>query len=84
MRYEDLCARPEDVTEEVFRFLGVEPERVLGPPRRPERHHLMGNRMLRSFDGSVRLDTSWRALADDELAATLRAAGSLARRYGYA
>jgi hypothetical protein len=84
VRYEDLCADPGGVMDRVFDFLGVGPQAVVGLPREEKKHHLMGNRMLHSFDGAVRLDGSWREdLSDREQAATLRAAGRLARQFGY-
>ena len=84
VRYEDVCAAPQETVDRIFRFLGVAPEPVVGPPRDPAKHHLMGNRMLREFTGEVRLDTSWRErLSSEEQATTLRIARREARRYGY-
>jgi hypothetical protein len=84
IRYEDLCIDPHGVMDRVFHFLGVEPQAVVGPPREEKKYHLMGNRMLHSFDGTVRLDASWRKhLTVGEQEVTLRIAGSLAQRFGY-
>ena len=84
VRYEDLCKDPQTVMERIFDFLGVPRENVLGPPRYPVKHHLMGNKMLFSFDGTVRLDTQWRAvLSPSEQGLVARAAGSAIVRYGY-
>ena len=68
LRHEDLCLQPQRVMAQVFSFLGVEDQDVCGPPADPEKHHIMGNRMLFSFDGSLRLDTAWqqRLSADDQ------------------
>jgi Sulfotransferase family len=84
LRYEDLCADPQGEMAKVFEFLGVEPESVVGPPKFPEKHHLMGNAMLFAFDGEVRLDERWRdELSQAEQAEALRHAGALAERFGY-
>jgi Sulfotransferase family len=84
VRYEDLCADPDGVMAQVFRFLGIGPQAVVGLPRAEKKYHLMGNRMLHSFDGAVRLDASWREhLTASEQETTVRVAGPLARRFGY-
>jgi len=59
LRHEDLCLQPQSVMAQVFSFLGVENQDVCRPPVNPDKHHMMGNRMLFSFDGTVRLDTAW-------------------------
>jgi hypothetical protein len=84
IRYEDLCREPEGVMDRVFHFLGLGSQAVVGLPREEKKSHLMGNRMLHSFDGTVRLDASWlENLTVGEQEMTLRMAGRLARRFGY-
>ena len=85
VRYRDLASDPETATRELFEFLGVEPESVVGPPRYPHKHHLIGNNMLTTFKGEVRLDERWRSeLSLDEQQAILRVAGETAERCDYA
>ena len=57
IRYEDLCASPNDTMGRIFNFFDLENETVTKPPTPP--HHLIGNRMLVGFDGKVSLDTRW-------------------------
>lgn len=84
LRYEDLCARPEEELALLFDFMGVEPEDVATPPKEPHKHHVLGNRMLHHFDGGITNDERWReTLTKAEQHTILRAAGSLARRHGY-
>jgi hypothetical protein len=85
VRYEDLARRPEQEIEMIFEFLEVGSEPVVGPPRFPEKHHVVGNVNALKFDGSVKLDERWRAeLTPKEQADVLRYAGDVARRYDYA
>jgi hypothetical protein len=84
MRYEDLCSDPEGEVRKLFDFLQVPPEPVVTGPKYAEKHHLIGNNMLRSFDGQVKLDTRWQAeLNVAEQQTVLSGAGEFARRMGY-
>jgi hypothetical protein len=84
LRYELLCAQPEQEMRELFRFLGVEPKNVVTAPKYPHKHHVLGNQMFRTFSGSVRLDERWRSeLSPAEQRTVLGRAGSLADRLGY-
>lgn len=85
IRYEDLANDVEPETTRALDFLGVPHEVVVGPPRYPNRNHLMGNDMLFGFDGTIRLDERWKSdLLEREQAEVLSAAGKLAERMGYA
>jgi hypothetical protein len=85
VKYETLCSQPDVQMNAVFRFLGVEPQAVCAPPRDKRKHHLMGNKMVFSFDGGVKLDERWRKrLSGEEQSIALRAAGEFAERQGYA
>lgn len=64
VRYEDLCADPDQEMRRIFDFLELENEKTTIPPMEP--HHLIGNRMLVGFDGSVELDTRWESAMDSE------------------
>jgi hypothetical protein len=84
MRYEDLCADPEAELQKLFDFLQLPAEHVVTAPRYPEKHHLIGNNMLRSFDGEVKLDTRWREeLNVAEQRTVWDSAGEFAERMGY-
>ena len=83
VRYEDLCADPRATMERAFRFLDVEPQDVVVAPRQP--HHIIGNRMMLEFDGTVTLDTRWRErLSAVQQQAILEKTAPLAGRFGYA
>ena len=84
LRYEDLCARPEEELTRLFDFIDVEPEDVSGPPRDPRKHHVVGNRMIHRYDGGIVQDDGWRrTLSEPEQRTVLHAAGGLAYRHGY-
>ncbi len=84
LRYEDLCGDPTGTMNTLFRFLDLPDQNVCTAPRDPNKHHLIGNKMLRTFDGTIRLDTSWRRRLDAaETATVFRITESVARRYGY-
>lgn len=84
VRYEDLASSPNEEISSLFRVLGVKVEQVVGPPRRAEKHHLIGNIMLSDFAGQVALDERWRTdLSQSEQRDVLRSAGDLAAAYGY-
>jgi hypothetical protein len=84
LRYEDLCRAPETSMNALFDFFGVEPADVCHPAREPRKNHIIGNRMLKTFDGQLKLDTRWQvALSPVEQGDVLGAAGPLASAYGY-
>lgn len=84
VRYEDLALRPKTEVQSICEFLGVKDEDLVGPPRFPGKHHLMGNKMMFEFNGTVRVDERWRNTLDPrEQATALHCAGWLAERYGY-
>ena len=84
LRYEDLCSDPETVLQRLFDFLQIGREAVVTAPKYPEKHHLIGNDMLRSFEGQVKLDTRWQTeLTAAEQRTVLDCAGEFARRMGY-
>lgn len=84
LRYEDLCRDPAGAMNGLFGFWGIDAEPVCRPVRQAEKHHLMGNKMLFDFDGTVRLDTSWREnLSLPEQQLMLSRSAPLAARLGY-
>lgn len=82
-RWEDFCARPAAVLDELCGFLGVEPEELVGCVNdRP--HHVIGNRMRLAPVRPIRADERWQAtLTPEQRAACERIAGGLNRRFGY-
>ncbi len=83
VRYEDLCADPDNTLRRLFAFLGVDPDRAERDFRRVE-HHVIGNGMRLDLTSEIRLDDRWRAiLTQEELRAFDGVAGDLNRRYGY-
>jgi hypothetical protein len=82
VRYEELCASPEEQLLRLQSWMQLEPEPLLHafPPGR----HWVGNRTLRTFDGEVALREGWRsALAARELAEVERICGREALKFGY-
>lgn len=48
-------------------------------------HHLIGNRMLISFDGTIRLDTRWsERMSEKDKHEIIAQAGAAAEAFGYA
>jgi hypothetical protein len=84
LRYEDLCREPQPTMDAIFRFINLPPHAVCHAPNDPRKHHLIGNRMLRHFDGEIRLDQGWRQrLSSAERATIRRVAAPVAQRFGY-
>ena len=85
VRYEDLCDGPEEQIRRILDFIGVGDEALLTAPRPP--HHVIGNRMLREFDGAVAKDEKWRAVLEQgeqgEQAEILRLASPYADVFRY-
>ena len=84
LRYEDLAERPQVVMANISGFMGLAPEEVVRAPTVARKHHLIGNNMLRAFDGTVRTDNTWQtglSVQDQEFA--LRGTGHLAGLFGY-
>jgi hypothetical protein len=84
VRYEELCRDTEKILNQLFEFLGLDPDKRAHEFRMVE-HHVVGNgvRLDRTF--RVSLDERWRSvLTDQELEIFDREAGEMNRRYGYA
>ncbi len=82
VRYEDLCADPNLEMNKVFSFLGLEEQDVAHAPTEP--HHLIGNRMLYEFDGTVNLDTRWQQqMTASRRIEVLEGTRGLATEFGY-
>jgi hypothetical protein len=84
LRYEDVAGNPHEAMSRLFAFMGVTQEDVICPPNDPRKHHLIGNRMLQTFTGTVASDTAWRTeLSAEDQERTWRQAGDLAAMFGY-
>lgn len=84
VRYEDLASHPTPTMNKLLEFLDLPLQALCSAPLAALKHHLIGNRMLRTFRGEIRLDDSWRSrLSPAAQEAVLSVAGPLAGRYGY-
>jgi len=84
LRYEDLCTDPETTMAKAFSFFGLPTADVCHASRDQRKNHIIGNRMLKTFDGVLRLDTRWQTgLTPDEQRAVLKRAGRVALAHGY-
>lgn len=83
LRYEDLCAAPQERMDDLFRFSGLEPI-TLSDQIDMNSFHVLGNRMRLQFSGKIALDEKWRsALSPEALAEFERTAGAMNREFGY-
>jgi hypothetical protein len=83
VRYEDLCARPEDTLRRLCAFLGLDHRHVV-LDFRSQQQHVLGNDMRLESTSEIRLDERWRtALSSEDLEVFERSAGDLNRKYGY-
>jgi hypothetical protein len=84
VHYEDLCARPKEALDRLFRFIDVVP--VQSPTHLgSEENHIIGNGMRFDMASEVRLDDRWKSnLGAHELRIFDEIAGPLSRRLGYA
>jgi hypothetical protein len=84
VRYEDLATETEATMARIFDFIGVPP---LGPTAlrtRTRPTHAIGNKLLRTYDGSISLDERWRSeLTASQAEAILRESGRFAAELGY-
>jgi hypothetical protein len=83
LRYEDLCADPDDTLARIHAFAGI-PSRNGFHNFRATDHHIIGNQMRLSSTSEIRLDEKWKATLTPEQMATIdRLVAPLNRRYGY-
>ncbi len=64
VRYEDLCRSTAEVIRSVCQFLEIPYEESGSDVMKDA--HILGNRMRRTFSGTIVEDTSWREKLDDE------------------
>ncbi len=85
VRYEDLCAHPQETLERVCAFLEVPFDPGMLDFSEQVHHTVGGNRMRFRGDRAIRLDERWRRrLTDEDLQAYDRIAGRMHRALGYA
>lgn len=81
IRYEDLCARPEETMAKIFEFLGVGYQDVLFAPGV---HHTLGNQSMRRFDGTLHQSLKWcERLTPEEQEKVLAVTRPLSATMGY-
>jgi hypothetical protein len=84
VRYEDLCANPEQELRRLFSFMGVDAAKPR-PDFRRTNHHVVGNGMRLDTTSEIRVDNRWKdVLGPGELQAFASVAGALNRGLGYA
>lgn len=59
VQYEKLCTSPKSELDRVFSFLNVRSENVCHTPT-THAYHVVGNRMIKKFDGEIILNTAWK------------------------
>jgi len=81
--YEMLCHNPEETMEKLYRFIGVDPNKVDNNYRRVE-HHVIGNGMRLDATSEISLDERWgTTLSEHNLRIFDAVAGKLNRSLGY-
>ncbi|MDX2199844.1 MAG: sulfotransferase [Phycisphaerae bacterium] len=83
LRYEDFCSDVPGTLSKMWSFLEIDPARFQ-PHFANVEHHILGNWMRLTFDGTVKLDEKWRAaMSAADLAAFDAVAGEMNRGFGY-
>jgi hypothetical protein len=59
VRYEKFCANPEKYMTEIQKFFGLPVQDVLHLTASADMKHIIGNCMIKKFNGTVTLDTRW-------------------------
>jgi hypothetical protein len=81
VRYEALCAAPEQTLAALWRFIGVAPERANGAA---SELHVLGHRSRLNGAAPIRLNENWRSeLSAADLRVFEDVAGALNRSLGY-
>jgi hypothetical protein len=80
LKYEDLCAAPQDVINRISDFIGV--ERAILTPSSGE-HHVIGNSMRLNGVAHIREDRSWQtSLSREQIRTISRITEATSRRLG--
>jgi hypothetical protein len=64
LRYEKFCTAPEKYMTEIQKFFGLPVQDVLHLTTNADMKHIIGNRMIENFNGTVELDTRWASELD--------------------
>jgi hypothetical protein len=85
VKYEELCARPDEVTRHICEFLGVEWEPQMLRFGQNVHHNVRGNTMRFTIRNSlIKLDETWKnELGEAELTLFEELAGDFSRQLGY-
>ena len=84
LRHEDICADPTAAMDRVQDFLGLKREVLVRSSTAAADKHVVGNEMLKTFDGTIRLDQRWKeAVSPDDQKAIVSAASPLFTEMGY-
>ncbi|MEM9172435.1 MAG: sulfotransferase [Pseudomonadota bacterium] len=84
LKYETLCESPSETLNQLWQWIGLQPEAVQEKNFKSGDFHLLGNSMRLSSVGEIRKDTSWRQkLAQDEIDHFNTHAGELNAHLGY-
>lgn len=82
VKYEDLCAKPTEILDNLQAVLGLE-RQELQRPLDPDTHWL-GNVSMLDFSGAIRERQRWRdELSPQDVAHIARRTGPTAHRFGY-
>lgn len=84
VRYEDLAQAPRETMARVFSFLGLPDAEVVRTPVDGEKGHLIGNKMKKTFDGTIELDVRWKdGLSEADTRRIVQISTTMMRRLGY-
>jgi len=86
LKYEDLCASPNEVMDNIWRFLNVDSEACdwTEIDVKAFEHHILGNSMRTKEKIFIRLDSGWKSkVTEDELNTFERIAGLTNKSLGY-
>jgi Sulfotransferase family len=82
LRHEDFVRNQQSMVPRLYRFCGVDPNAKLDYSG--QRRHIVGNTMRHTFDGTIRIDDSWRdKITLEQLRYFNRRAGWVNRSLGY-
>jgi hypothetical protein len=82
LRYEDLCADPAGFLHDLVSELGLDPHYDWHSQARTP--HVLGNKMRKGFDGTIRLDERWRSeLEPAAQTAVVQVARRVMEEFGY-
>ena len=72
LRYEDLCRSPKEKVDNILQFLDIEKEDLIVPSSLFRKKHVIGNQMIRTFDGTIKLDSQWKKHLSGSVASEIK------------